>query len=108
MLVLMIVISASKLAGLLNTRLGQPAVLGELLAGLLLGPTVFNIFGWPFLTDSQLQETVLELGVIVLMFRRATRTALAFHRTAVCRRSITHDDHDLRRDYVSACRVCAQ
>jgi Kef-type K+ transport system membrane component KefB len=38
LLALLIVITASKLAGLLSTRLGQPSVLGSLLAGVLLGP----------------------------------------------------------------------
>ncbi len=38
-LVLAILISAAKLAGALSVRLRQPAVLGELLAGVLLGPS---------------------------------------------------------------------
>jgi Kef-type K+ transport system membrane component KefB len=68
---LAIIISSAKLAGLLSTRLGQPAVLGELLAGLMLGPTVLNMFGWPFFTSAHLQDTVFELaelGVVLLMF----------------------------------------
>src|SRR5205809_1515450 len=70
-LALLIVIGSAKLAGLLSTRLGQPAVLGELLAGLLLGPTLLNMFGWPFFTNTHLRDTILELaeiGVIFLMF----------------------------------------
>jgi Kef-type K+ transport system membrane component KefB len=46
-------------------------VLGELLAGLLLGPTLLNMFGWPFFTSAHLQDTVFELaelGVVLLMF----------------------------------------
>ncbi|HEU5097533.1 MAG TPA: cation:proton antiporter, partial [Roseiflexaceae bacterium] len=38
---------------------------------LLLGPTLLNIFGWAFFTNSHLHDTVLELaeiGVILLMF----------------------------------------
>ncbi|HEX5691027.1 MAG TPA: cation:proton antiporter [Roseiflexaceae bacterium] len=71
LLALVIIIAGAKLAGLLSTRLGQPAVLGELMAGLVLGPTLLNIFGWSFFTNSHLQETVFELaelGVILLMF----------------------------------------
>src|SRR5258706_5649524 len=71
LLALVIIISGAKLAGLLSTRLGQPAVLGELLAGLLLGPTLLDIFGWSFFTSPHLQDTVLELaalGVVFLMF----------------------------------------
>ncbi len=70
-LVLAILISTAKLAGALSVRMGQPAVLGELLAGLVLGPTALNLFGWPILHDEHLQEGVFhlaELGVILLMF----------------------------------------
>ncbi|HMO57286.1 MAG TPA: cation:proton antiporter [Roseiflexaceae bacterium] len=70
-LVLAIIISASKLAGLVSSRLGQPAVLGELLAGVLLGPSLLNLLHLPIFTSTHLEETVLELaelGVIMLMF----------------------------------------
>lgn len=70
-LVLGILISTTKVAGLVSTRLGQPAVLGELIAGLLLGPTVLNMLHAPFLTNEHLETTVLEFaefGVIFLMF----------------------------------------
>ena len=36
---LVIIIVAAKVSGLVSTRLGQPAVLGELIAGIILGPT---------------------------------------------------------------------
>jgi Kef-type K+ transport system membrane component KefB len=71
LLALAIIVSSAKLAGLLSTRLGQPAVLGELLAGLVLGPTLLNMFGWSFFTSTHLQDTVFELaelGVVLLMF----------------------------------------
>jgi Kef-type K+ transport system membrane component KefB len=70
-LVLAILISAAKLAGALSVRLRQPAVLGELLAGVVLGPSVLNLLGWPMLHDAHLEEQVFhfaELGVILLMF----------------------------------------
>jgi Kef-type K+ transport system membrane component KefB len=69
--VLVVLLSATKLAGLLSTRLGQPAVLGELLAGLLLGPSVLNILHAPFVTSTHLEASMhelAELGVIFLMF----------------------------------------
>ena len=68
---LVIVIAVAKAAGLLSNRLGQPAVLGEILAGLILGPSVLNLPGWPFITDAHLAETIAhlaEIGVILLMF----------------------------------------
>jgi hypothetical protein len=47
LLLLSLVIAAAKLAGVAATRLGQPAVFGELLVGLLLGPTVLDVMSWP-------------------------------------------------------------
>ncbi|MCL5998294.1 MAG: cation:proton antiporter [Chloroflexi bacterium] len=70
-LVLAILIVVAKAAGLISTRLKQPAVLGELLAGLLLGPTLINLFHLPFITAPETEEIVFELaelGVILLMF----------------------------------------
>lgn len=72
-LALVIVIIAAKLGGLVSTRLRQPSVLGELLAGLILGPTIFDMLhSWPmFAGDEHLGESIkfmAELGVILLMF----------------------------------------
>jgi Kef-type K+ transport system membrane component KefB len=71
LLVLAIVIVAAKGSGYLSTRLGQPAVLGELLAGLILGPTMLNMLHWPVFSDPHLGETLSHLshlGVLFLMF----------------------------------------
>ena len=68
---LIIILVAAKLAGYLSSHLGQPSVLGELLVGILLGPSVFNITRLPFVTDSHLHEVILhlgELGVLLIMF----------------------------------------
>lgn len=64
-------IVCARLGGLVSKRLGQPSVLGELLVGVLLGPSLLNYFHLPWFTDPQLGETVkrlAELGVICLMF----------------------------------------
>lgn len=71
-LALVILIVAAKLGGYLSTRLNQPSVLGELLAGLILGPTLFNMLhSWPmFGGDELIGEAIAfmaELGVILLM-----------------------------------------
>jgi Kef-type K+ transport system membrane component KefB len=71
-LALTIIVIAAKVGGYISIRLGQPSVLGELVAGLLLGPTVLDMLhGWPiFSTEGELAESVLlmaELGVILLM-----------------------------------------
>lgn len=71
LLALSTLIACARLGGLVSKRLGQPAVLGELLAGVLLGPSVFNYFHAAWFTDEHLGENIqhlAELGVIFLMF----------------------------------------
>ncbi len=66
-----IILLAAKLAGFLTTKIGQPAVLGELIVGLLLGPSLLNITHLSFITDEHLGEIIKEigeLGVLILMF----------------------------------------
>ena len=68
-LAIMIVLAAAKLAGYVTVRLGQPSVLGELTAGLILGPTVLNMLhAWPIFAQSHLVEESLvhlaEFGVL--------------------------------------------
>jgi Kef-type K+ transport system membrane component KefB len=70
-LALAILIAAAKAGGYLSYRLGQPAVLGELLVGILLGPTLVNILHLPYFSDEHLPEVINELaeiGVMMLMF----------------------------------------
>jgi Kef-type K+ transport system membrane component KefB len=45
-LAIAIIIVVAKLGGYVSARFRQPAVLGELLAGILLGPTLFNFQNW--------------------------------------------------------------
>jgi len=66
-----LLIGAARLGGLVSKRLGQPGVLGELLVGVLLGPTLFDFFHLSWFTDEHLGEQILhlaELGVVFLMF----------------------------------------
>ena len=51
-LILVFIIAVAKLAGVLSQRLGQPAVLGEIAAGLILGPTLLAIAYWPIFPES--------------------------------------------------------
>ncbi|MFC1923433.1 cation:proton antiporter [Chloroflexota bacterium] len=70
-LALGIIIGAAKVGGYLSSRLGQPAVAGEVLAGLILGPSVLNFLHWPAFTDEHIGETIAllaELGVLLLLF----------------------------------------
>ncbi|MFQ5398171.1 MAG: cation:proton antiporter [Anaerolineae bacterium] len=71
-LALVIIITAAKTGGYLSVRLKQPSVLGELLAGLILGPTLLDMLhAWPvFGGDELLGESLTlmaELGVLLLL-----------------------------------------
>ncbi len=68
---LIIILVAAKFAGYLSTRIGQPSVFGELLVGVILGPSLLNIAGLSFITNSHVSDTIAELGelgVMLLMF----------------------------------------
>ncbi len=70
-LAIAVIILASRLGGALARKLRQPRVLGELLVGVLLGPTFLNLLHWPIFHGVPLEETIkelAELGVILLMF----------------------------------------
>lgn len=51
-LTLIIILSAAKIAGRLSIKLGQPSVFGELLVGIILGPSLINLTKLPFITDT--------------------------------------------------------
>lgn len=71
-LAIAIIILAAKAGGWISVRLRQPAVLGELLVGLLLGPTLIDLVHLPFVSNPVLlQEEINDLaalGVVFLMF----------------------------------------
>jgi Kef-type K+ transport system membrane component KefB len=69
LLALAFVLAGARLLGALAERLGQPAVLGELLLGVLLGNLA--LFGGPDLVALEESETfavLAELGAILLLF----------------------------------------
>ena len=90
LLLLALVVAAAKLAGAAATRIGQPAVFGELLIGLLLGPTVLNVLGWPAFSHAAagtaeggapvpligLLTDLADVGVILLMLVAGLETDL--------------------------------
>ncbi|HEY4084545.1 MAG TPA: cation:proton antiporter [Bryobacteraceae bacterium] len=68
-LVLALLIVAAKAGGELMGRLGQPPVLGELLAGVVLGNLgLFGITALDPLRDSEMLRLVAETGAILLLF----------------------------------------
>ena len=78
-------VTAAKAAGALATRIHQPAVFGEILIGLILGPTVLDMLSWPVFASpgaaagASLLDLVLELahlGVLLLMFVAGLETDL--------------------------------
>ncbi len=87
LLFLTLVTVASKGAGHLSARFGQPAVFGEILAGLILGPSLLNMPGWSlfaphasgFVSHPDLpgiMNDLAEIGVILLMFVAGMETDL--------------------------------
>ena len=71
MLALGIILLASRAGGAIARLLNQPRVLGQLIVGLILGPTVLDMLHWGILQGVDLQGTVkefAELGVLLLMF----------------------------------------
>ena len=68
---LVLIITLAKVGGYISYKLGQPAVVGEVLAGLILGPSVLNFLSWSAFSDAHLGETIThfaELGVLLLLF----------------------------------------
>jgi len=69
---LIIILLAAKLGGELMERLGQTAVLGELLAGVLVGPGVFGL-----VHETEILHALAELGVLILLFEVGLEADLA-------------------------------
>jgi Kef-type K+ transport system membrane component KefB len=74
-LTLAAILVAAKLLGELAERLGQPAVLGELVAGVVLGGSVLGIVPSDGLS-SEVVHVLAELGVILLLFEIGLETDL--------------------------------
>ncbi|MBX3132659.1 MAG: cation:proton antiporter [Gemmatimonadaceae bacterium] len=72
LLVLVAVIAATKALGALAQWIGQPAVLGELVAGVLLGASVLGIFD----PNDPVLHAMAELGVLILLFQIGLHTDL--------------------------------
>lgn len=65
---LFILLLAAQLMGWLFQRLRQPGVIGEVVAGILVGPALVLLVGAPLVEDSNLLEFLAELGAIFLLF----------------------------------------
>ena len=88
-LLLTLVVASAKLAGALANRVHQPSVFGEILAGLILGPTLLNVLAWPLFTSPagaagvpllDLVRDLAQVGVLLLMFVAGLETDLVMMR----------------------------
>ena len=70
-LVLMMILLGSRILGELAGRLGAPPVIGELMAGVLMGP---SLLGWIEPTDTL--KLLAEIGIILLLFEVGLETDL--------------------------------
>lgn len=66
---LVVIIVATKFAGTISAKLGQPSVLGEIIVGIIIGPAVLGL-----LHTNEMLKTFSELGVIFLMFFAGVET----------------------------------
>ena len=66
---LAIILLCSNLGGIIAVKFKQPSVLGQILAGLLIGPSVFGLVG-----QSEFITNYSELGVLLLMFMAGMET----------------------------------
>lgn len=73
LLFLAIILISTKVLGLFSRQIRLPAVVGALLAGILLGPSVFNFISFSG-TAGEYLEITAEIGVIFLMFLAGLET----------------------------------
>ena len=72
---LAVILAAAKLLGEAAERIGQPAVLGELLAGVLLGGSVFGVVPMDG-PGADVIRVLAEFGVLLLLFEIGLETDL--------------------------------
>lgn len=68
---LFIIIIATKLAGVISVRFGQPSVLGKLIIGVIIGPAVLD-----WVQNTEVIEALSHIGVLLLMFIAGLETDL--------------------------------
>jgi len=77
LLALAVVLLAAKIGGDIMVRLRQPEVLGELIAGIILGNlALLGIDTFRFLREDLVLEILSELGVILLLFEVGLHTTI--------------------------------
>jgi Kef-type K+ transport system membrane component KefB/nucleotide-binding universal stress UspA family protein len=87
---IVVLLLAGRLLGELLQQLRQPAVIGQLLAGLLLGPSIFGALAphaWHALfpadpTQKAMLDAVAQLGIVLLLMMTGMETDLSVFRDA--------------------------
>ncbi|MDP9133054.1 MAG: cation:proton antiporter, partial [Nitrospirota bacterium] len=74
---LLLLLIVSRIAGEIAERYGQPAMLGEIAAGVLVGPSLLN-----YLQITPGINTIAELGVLLLVFHAGLEMDLPSLRNA--------------------------
>jgi Kef-type K+ transport system membrane component KefB len=69
---LVLMLGSAKLAGALAKRIGQPAVLGELVAGVFFGVSVLGLVS----PNNEVLHFLAQLGVVILLFEIGLETDL--------------------------------
>lgn len=77
LLALILILVVARIGAIVSARIGQPAVLGQLLVGLILGP---SLLGWVYPSASL--ADLAKIGVILLMFIAGLETDLPALRKA--------------------------
>jgi Kef-type K+ transport system membrane component KefB len=100
LLALLVILVAARLVGIAFRRIGQPAVIGEVVAGILLGPSLLGRVApdaYAFLLPAEIApflQVIAQVGVILYMFlvglelnpvhvRRSPHTALAVSHASI-------------------------
>ncbi len=73
---LLIILAAAKIMGELFEHLKQPVVIGEILAGVILGPYVFGLINPAHVETFHVYQILAEIGVIILLFTIGLHTKL--------------------------------
>src|SRR5262249_11634241 len=87
---IVVLLTAGRLIGEVLQRFGQPAVTGQILAGVVLGPSVFGALApqlWHHLFPDGAEEKAMldgiaQLGILLLLLMTGMETDLAVFRTA--------------------------
>lgn len=76
---LAIILLSTKLLGMLMRKLGMPQVVGAVIAGLLIGPAIWGMFGWwspvnPSEPEARFLDGIAEIGVVLILFSAGLET----------------------------------